>query len=86
MRHYPAGGRLRFCGQSTAEACFYLFWLAQFLKRWFLVTLASERLGSEVHGLSGLASDVVLEPDGSMSLHFYLIFGLKISHLEKFLQ
>ena len=36
----------------------------------FLVTLASGRRASEVHGLSGLASDVALEPDGSMSLHF----------------
>ena len=40
------------------------------LKTVFLVTLASGRRGSEVHGLSGLASDVAFEPDGSMSLRF----------------
>ena len=43
-------------------------WLT--FKTLFLVTLASGRRASEVHGLSGLASDVALEPDGSMSLRF----------------
>lgn len=37
-------------------------------KTTFLVALVSGRRCSEVHGLSGLPSDVAYEPDGSMSL------------------
>ena len=40
------------------------------LKTVFLVSLASGRRCSEVHGLSGLPSDVAFEPDGSVSLRF----------------
>jgi hypothetical protein len=40
------------------------------LKTFFLVCLASGRRVSEVHGLSGQASDVAFEANGSVSLRF----------------
>jgi hypothetical protein len=47
------------------------------VKTAFLVLLASGRRASEVTALSGLDSDVALEADGSMSLHFLPEFRAK---------
>ena len=49
------------------------------LKTAFLTSLASGRHSSEIHGLSGLARDVALEPDGSVSLRFLPVFWRKIN-------
>ena len=49
---------------ASAELKF-LYW-----KTAFLVSLASARRDSEVHGLSGLARDISWEPDGAVSLRF----------------
>ena len=45
-------------------------WVDLSLKTFFLTCLASGRRVSEVHGLSGLPSDLAFEPDGSVSLCF----------------
>jgi hypothetical protein len=45
-------------------------WSDLSMKVLFLVCLASGRRVGEVHGLSGLSSDVAFEADGSVSLRF----------------
>jgi hypothetical protein len=61
---------LAFLGGLPFEPLGSASWSDLSMKVLFLVCLASGRRVSEVHGLSGLSSDVAFEADGSVSLRF----------------
>jgi hypothetical protein len=61
---------LAFLGGPPFEPLESASWSDLSMKVLFLVCLASGRRVSEVHGLSGLSSDVAFEADGSVFLRF----------------